>query len=177
MRNFLKRLIPCWGLLLVALAVPNLASAGATDVELTQKILAIVQSYNRFTMFDDVRFTAENGVVTLNGTVTIPIKKDEIGKRVAAVDGVRQLVNEIHVLPLSPSDDNLRMRIARAIYNHPQFWQLAGMAQPPIHIIVEHGYVKLMGRVSTELDKTLAYSLAQVPGAFTVTDHLKIEKR
>jgi hyperosmotically inducible protein len=175
MRRFFWRLVLC--LFLAALAVPHTAGAEVSDADLTAKVAGVIQNYSRFTMFDDVRISVENRVVTLLGTVTIAVKKDEIGKRVAAVDGVRQLVNEIHVLPLSPADDALRMRIARAIYNHPQFWQLAGMAQPPIHIIVEHGHVKLMGRVGTELDKTLAYSLAQVPGAFSVTNQLKIGKR
>jgi hyperosmotically inducible protein len=162
-------------LLLVLLTLPAIAHAQMSDADLTQKVVTQVQQYSRFTMFDDIRIAVENRVVTLTGTVTIPVKKSEIAKRVAALDGVRQLVNDIHVLPLSPTDDALRMKIARAIYNHPQFWQIAGMAQPPIHIIVEHGHVTLLGRVGTELDKALAYSLAQVPGAFSVKNQLRVE--
>jgi hyperosmotically inducible protein len=174
MRTFLRRAIG-GGLLLVCLAAPAITHAQFSDADITQKVAGQIQQYSRVTMFDDVRVAVENRIVTLTGTVTIPIKKNEIGRRVAAVDGVRHLVNEIHVLPLSPTDDVLRMKIARAIYNHPQFWQIAGLAQPPIHIIVEHGHVTLMGRVGTELDKALAHSLAQVPGAFSVKNHLKID--
>lgn len=177
-RFFTGGLSSFWGgaVLLVALVTSTAAHAQIPDADLTQKVAAVLTQYSRFTMFDDVRMSVENRVVTLHGTVTIPVKKDEVGKRVAAIDGVSQLVNEIHVLPLSPTDDALRLRIARAIYNHPSFWQLAGMAQPPIHIIVERGHVTLRGRVGTELDKALAYAAAQVPGAFTVTNQLKIDK-
>jgi hyperosmotically inducible protein len=89
---------------------------------------------------------------------------------------VRRLENDIAVLPLSPYDDALRLRIARAIYNNPTFWQYASMAVPPIHIIVEHAHVTLTGLVGTNLDKSLAYALAQVPGVLSVTNDLKIER-
>ena len=107
----------------------------------------------------------------------MPAKKDEIGKRVAKIDGVRSLVNEIQVLPVSPLDSDLRIRIAQAIYNHPAFWQYASMAQPPIHIIVENGHVTLTGRVGSQMERTLAYSLAaQVPRAFEVRNDLGIDR-
>lgn len=162
--------------LLAALAAPGRAWAEITDADLARQVVNAIQRYSRFSMFDDVTIAVENRVVTLTGSVTTPVKKHEIGSRVGKIDGVRQLVNGIHVLPLSPYDDDLRVRVARAIYNHPSFWQLAGMVQPPIHIIVDRGHITLTGRVGTQFDRSLAYALAQVPGAFSVTNELKIDK-
>jgi hyperosmotically inducible protein len=160
-----------------ALAMPRAALAEITDADLTERVIDVIQRYPQFGMFDDISITVENREVTLFGKVTMPVKKDEIGRRVAKIDGVRRLVNEIQVLPVSPFDDDLRLRVARAIYNHPSFWQYASMAVPPIHIVVEGGHVTLTGRVGTQLDRTLANALAQVPGAFSVRNDLKVDRK
>ena len=127
-------------------------------------------------MLDDVTITVDNRVVTLYGRVTNSVKKDEIGQRVAKIDGIRSFANEIKVLPLSPIDSELRIKVARAIYNYPGFWQYASMAQPPIHIVVEGGHITLTGRVGNQMDRNLAYALAQVPGAFSVRNDLKVDR-
>ena len=69
--------------------------------------------------------SVKNGVVTLNGQVTMPFKRDDIEKRVAKIDGVKQVNDKITVLPVSQFDDQLRYRIARAIYSNPNFWNYA----------------------------------------------------
>ena len=96
--------------------------------------------------------------------------------RVGKIDGVRSLTNEIQVLPLSRFDDELRVRVAQAIYNHPAFWQYASMATPPIHIIVENGHITLTGRVNSQVEKSLAFAVAHVPGSFDVRNDLKIDR-
>jgi hyperosmotically inducible protein len=106
----------------------------------------------------------------------MPTKRDEIGKRVVKLDGVRNLTNDIQVLPVSRFDDELRVRVAQAIYNHPAFWQYASMATPPIHIIVENGHITLTGRVNSQVEKSLAFAVAHVPGSFDVRNDLKIDR-
>ena len=135
-----------------------------------------IQRYPQFEIFDDVNIAVDNRIVRLTGRVTMPVKRDEIGKRVARIDGIRSLVNDIQVLPLSRFDDDLRIRVAKAIYNHPAFWQYATMAQPPIHIVVENGHVTLTGRVGTQVEKSLAFAVAQVPGSFDVKNELKVDR-
>ena len=134
-----------------------------------------VQRYAYFTIFDDVRASIDNGVVTLAGRVTMPFKKQEIEKRVARVDGVTSVVNQIQVLPVSTFDDGLRYQLARAIYGNPSFWQYASMANPPIHIIVEHGRVTLTGVVQNNVERMLVRSLATGFDAFSVTNELKTD--
>jgi hyperosmotically inducible protein len=126
-------------------------------------------------VFDDVNASIDNGIVTLMGRVTMPFKKDEIGARVARVDGVREVRNQLSVLPVSPFDDDLRYRIARAIYGNSAFWHYAAMANPPIHIVVENGRVTLTGVVNNNVERMLARSLATTFGAFSVKNELKTD--
>src|SRR5262249_22786168 len=128
-----------------------------------------------FTIFDDVSANVENGNVTLTGKVTQTFKKDDIEKRVAKVDGVQHVSNQIDVLPVSLFDDQLRHRIARSIYGNSNFWNYAIQANPPIHIIVDHGHVTLTGVVQSNVDRMLARSLATQFGVMSVKNDLKTE--
>ena len=159
----------------------NVAFAGTVgqgerkDFQVAKDISTNVQRYARFTIFDDVSANVTDGVVTLTGKVTMPYKRDDIEKRIARIDGVRGVDNQISVLPVSQFDDELRYRIARSIYNNSNFWNYAIMPNPPIHIVVEHGRVTLTGVVQSEVDRMLARSLAAQFGAFSVTNALKTD--
>jgi osmotically-inducible protein OsmY len=141
------------------------------------EIVRTVTSYSRYTVFDDVRaHVSEAGVVTLSGKVTMPVKKEDIARRVASVQGVRAVHNAIEILPASPSDDELRQRVARAIYGNSAFWRYAAMPTPPIRIIVERGRVTLTGVVSSETDRLLARSLASGHGETVLACELRTER-
>lgn len=158
-------------------SAPAFAEA-TTDrhLRLLDEISREVRQYTRFTIFDDVRVQfGEDDVVVLTGKVTMPFKKDDIGRIVAHVAGVSAVRNEIGVLPVSPFDDELRARIARAIYGHASFWHYAAMANPPIHIVVERGHVTLTGVVQSNVERMLARSLATTYGAFSVKNDLKTD--
>ena len=145
------------------------------DFQIFKDVATSVERYTRFTIFDDVSANVKEGVVTLSGKVTMPYKRSDIEKRVARVDGVRSVRDEITVLPVSQFDEDLRYRIARSIYNNSNFWNYAIMANPPIHIVVEHGRVTLTGVVQSNVDRMLARSLATQFGAFSVTNALKTD--
>lgn len=145
------------------------------DLRVADDVARAVRQYSQFTIFDDVSARVEGGIVALDGKVTVPYKKTEIEKRVARVDGVRELKSTITVLPVSQFDDDLRYRVARAIYGNPSFWNYAAMASPPIHIIVEHGRVRLTGVVHSEVDRMLARSLATGLGELSVKNELRTE--
>jgi hyperosmotically inducible protein len=143
------------------------------DLQVFNDVSTAVNHYSQFTIFDNVDVAVKDGSVTLTGDVTMPYKRDDIEKRVARVDGVHQVLNQIKVLPVSPSDDQLRYRIARAIYNNPNFWNYAIGPNPPIHIIVEHGHVTLAGVVNNDTDRVIARSLAHQFPAMSVKNDLK----
>jgi hyperosmotically inducible periplasmic protein len=60
------------------------------------------------------------------------------------------------------------------------FWRFPGMepvGDYPLHIIVDHGKITLLGVVDTEGDKTVAGMRArEVPGSFGVENELVVEK-
>jgi hyperosmotically inducible protein len=163
--------------LLVALVFPGLAPAQVSDQVLGARVADTVQRYSNFTIFDDVNIEISNRVVTLTGRVTAPKKREEIGTRVSKIDGIRTLVNDIQVLPVSQMDSSLRLRVAQAIYGHPTFWHYASMANPPIHIVVENGRITLTGYVNSDVERSLAFALAQVSGSFGVKNELKVDRK
>src|SRR6185312_3469987 len=145
------------------------------DFQVFKDVAASVDRYTQFTIFDDVSASVKDGVVTLTGKVTMPYKRSDIEKRVAKVNGVVTVRDQITVLPVSQFDDELRYRIARSIYGNSNFWNYAIMANPPIHIVVERGRVTLTGVVQSEVDRALARSLAGQFGAFSVKNDLKTD--
>jgi hyperosmotically inducible protein len=145
------------------------------DFQIFKDIATSVERYTQFTIFDDVNASVKDGVVTLTGKVTMPYKRNDIGKRIEKIDGVKEVRNAITDLPVSQFDDELRFRIARAIYGNSNFWNYAIMANPPIHIVVDHGRVTLTGVVNNNLERMLARSLASQFGAFSVTNDLKTD--
>jgi hyperosmotically inducible periplasmic protein len=163
---------------MLALLLVLSSSAGAQDrrdLRLADEIGREMTGYPKLTIFDDINATVENGAVVLSGRVTMPYKKDDLEKRIARIDGVRALRNDIGVLPVSTFDDQLRYRVARAIYGNPSFWNYAAMANPPIHIIVERGHVTLAGVVNSNVERMLARSLATGLGEFSVTNALRTD--
>lgn len=150
-------------------------AAGQDDYRIFTDAARRVTTYTQFTIFDDVMASVDEGVVTLTGKVTMPYKRKDIESRVAKVDGVRQVVNKIDVLPVSIFDDELRYRIARAIYGNPSFWHYAAMANPPIHIVVERGRVTLTGVVNSNVERMLARSIATSFGALSVKNELRTD--
>jgi hyperosmotically inducible protein len=162
-----------------AIAVLVMASGALAqdrDQQLADEISASVRTYPQFTIFDDVNGHVDGGVVVLTGKVTMPYKKYDIERRVARLDGVREMRSEISVLPVSIFDDELRRRISRAIYGNPSFWNYAAMANPPIHVIVENGRVTLTGVVNSNVERALARSLATGFGEFAVHNELRTDR-
>ena len=172
----MKSLVSGLVLLAAAAVLSDVGLAQVSDEQLGEQIAESVRSYAKFSIFDDINVVVENRAVTLLGRVTTPQKKKEIEERVAKIDGIGELRNEIGVLPLSQADARLRTRVASAIYNHPSFWRYAQLANPPIHIIIEHQHITLTGEVGSQVDSMLAYSLAQVTGALSVTNDLRIAR-
>jgi len=96
---------------------------------------------------------------------------------VKRLEGVRKVVNNIEVLPLSTADDNIRLAVYRAIYSKQGLDRYALQAVPPIHIIVKNGHINLMGVVGSEMDRNLAEITAKgIPGAFSMTNKLRVER-
>lgn len=160
--------------LLLALHAP--ARADDANLQLFKDVQKQVLGYPYFSVFDMVHMRVDNGIVELTGKVTMPYKKSAIEQRVMRVAGIRQFRSTIEVLPVSQFDDSLRLRIARAIYGHSNFWGYGTMANPPIHVIVENGRVTLDGVVNSQVDRMLARSIASGFTSFgPIEDNLKTD--
>ena len=85
--------------------------------------------------------------------------------------------DDIRVLPLSPNDERLRQRVARAIYADPSMTKYAIQAMKPIHVIAENGHVTLDGVVATDFDKQIAGTrVASVGMSFgPIVNNLQVE--
>jgi hyperosmotically inducible periplasmic protein len=172
-RNWIGRALLT--LVVVASAVSAAPAQDRFDTKIANSIGREIERYPQLTIFDFVSGTVENGVVTLTGKVTMPYKKDDIGRRAAKVEGVLSVNNAIEVLPVSSYDEELRLRIARAIYGNSAFWQYGARANPPIRIIVERGHVTLTGVVRSAVDRMLARTLATGFGELSVTNDLRTD--
>jgi hyperosmotically inducible protein len=136
--------------------------------------LVMLSNYSVFDWLEaDIR---PDGSVVLKGEVVEPVTKSNAEKRVQSLESVSRLSNEIEVLPLAPTDNELRLAIYRAIYNFDSpLFRYATQAVPPIHIIVKNGNVTLKGIVDSEADATLAFAAArQTGGSFSVRNELRV---
>jgi hyperosmotically inducible periplasmic protein len=160
----------------LALAIPATAapSQQTAHAGLAAELTRILHSHPEFGIFDDVEVEIEDGAAVLTGRVTSKQKRSELGARAARVAGVRTVRNDLSVLPPSKEDDDLRYRIARALYGHPAFWSHAARPNPPIHILVEAGHVTLTGVVDTPAERALAHSLASGFGERSLSSRLRV---
>ena len=127
------------------------------------------------TAFNALTIGVENGVVTLGGIAYGPVDKSSAVSLVENYPGVKDVVDNIEVAPVSPNDDRIRLATARAVYGAPQLNRYALDPAKPIRITVVNGNVTLSGVVDTKADKDVANIRANgVPGVFKVTNNLEI---
>jgi hyperosmotically inducible protein len=172
----MKTLLATLSLSLLVLSSPALGqSVERKDLQVFNDIANQVNRYTQLTVFDSISASVDDGRVVLTGWVTMPFKRDDLERRVRKVEGVATIDNQIGVLPVSQFDDELRFRIARAIYGHSSFWNYAAMANPPIRVVVNRGRVTLEGVVQSNVERMLARSLASGFGEFALKNELKTD--
>jgi hyperosmotically inducible periplasmic protein len=159
----------------------DIAVAGETvpDAQLQQK-LAKKLAYDRVGYYDNafnyLALSVKDGVATINGDTLNDVAKDSALAIVARTPGVKDVVNEVTVLPVSLFDDSIRVRTARAIYRDSVLGRYATDPVHPIRIVVDNGHVTLYGTVESAMDKTIAGIRANsVPGAFSVENKLVVD--
>jgi hyperosmotically inducible protein len=126
-------------------------------------------------VFDNLTYSVAGYSVTLKGQVTNPTLKKDAERAVKQIEGVESVNNQIEVLPTSTMDDQLRLRLYRAIYGFAPLEKYAMPVIKPIRIIVRNGNVTLEGVVDNKADKDMAGLRANgVSGAFSVTNNLVV---
>ncbi|HXM33730.1 MAG TPA: BON domain-containing protein [Pyrinomonadaceae bacterium] len=159
----------------------DIAVAGETvpDDQLQQK-LAKKLAYDRVGYYDNafnyLALSVKDGVATISGDTLNDVAKDSALAIVARTPGVKDVVSEVNVLPVSLFDDSIRVRTARAIYRDSVLGRYATDPVHPIRIVVDNGHVTLYGTVESAMDKTIAGIRANaVPGAFSVENKLVVD--
>lgn len=125
--------------------------------------------------FNALGLNVQNGVVTVSGSVIDYPSRDSALSIIETTPGVKDVVDNINVQPTSPMDDDIRLRVARAVYGNPELSKYAIDPQKPIRIVVNNGHVTLYGVVDSQMDKQLAETQARsVPNVFSVDDKLVV---
>ena len=152
-------------------------SSSATDAELREKLSDKLR-YDRVgygILFNNLTLEVQNGVATVGGQVHDYPSRDSALAVAETMPGVKDVVDNIEVLPTSIMDDDLRIRVARAIYGNSSLSRYGLDPQKPIRIVVDNGHVSLYGVVDSTFDKQIAVTQAKsVPNVFSVDDHLMV---
>lgn len=150
---------------------------GLNQQQIMKKVREELVTLPYYGVFDNLAYKVEGDTVTLYGHVVRPTTRKDAEHRVARIEGVERVVNNIEVLPLSSFDDSIRTRMYRTLFRAGGLYRYGMGANPSIHIVVNRGHVTLEGVVSNEGDKNLAYITARgVPGVFSVTNNLRSER-
>lgn len=129
-------------------------------------------------VFNSLTVAVADGDVTVGGKVRDYPDRDSALAIIETTPGVKDVIDEIDVAPLSGVDDELRVRLARTIYGHSSLQKYALDPQAPIRIVVENGHVELSGVVLNKADRQIAYAQARsVPGVFSVKNSLVVAPR
>ncbi len=184
-------------------AQPLLGADEKSSVEEIRKELLQLPYYG---VFDFLAFSYDKGTVTLMGYAYHSTLKRDAARGAKRASGVDQVIDKIEELPVSQFDDEVRWRTYYAIYRDPflsryapgggmlwghrhpfgagfhamsprRFPGMEPLGDYPLHIIVKHGTITLLGVVDSEGDKTVAGMRArEVPGSFGVENELAVEK-
>jgi hyperosmotically inducible protein len=156
----------------------QVAPAEVSDAELQAK-LAKGLAYDRVgygNTFNAITVSVENGVATLGGNALGPVAASSAVSLVSNTKGVKDVVDNISVDPLSPMDNQTRIAVARSVYGFPSLNKYAIDPAAPIRITVVNGHVILSGLVLNQADKDAAGLRANtVPGVFSVTNNLQVQ--
>jgi osmotically-inducible protein OsmY len=146
-----------------------------TDQAIRRDAEEAVYTYARYGPFDAVGLSVDEGLVSLEGFVNDSVRRREIEERVARVEGVRDVHNDLRLQGTSPYDERLRLQLYARIYNDPLFSQYASWPEPPVRVFVDRGRVTLAGTVSSKVEQTRLGIIAGETLAFSVRNIVRLE--
>ena len=146
-----------------------------SDARVRERVADAILREPRYGVFDSVGVAVQDGVVALQGSVYQPWLKDSLDRRVADVEGVRDIQNQIRIAPASNYDDRLRAQLYRRIYGDDMFVRYSNWADPPIRIVVENGNVTLTGIVNSRVEQVRLGMIARGTSAFKVENAVEVE--
>jgi hyperosmotically inducible periplasmic protein len=157
---------------LITVAGPDVPDAQLEE-KLATKLRYVRVGYDN--TFDFFALGVKDGVVIVEGHDRTGVGRDEALADIANMPGVKDVVDNINIAPVSIFDDGIRLRTMSAIYRDPMLSRYAMDPARPIRIVVSNGHVTLYGSVDSKADKNVAGIRAgQVFGAFSVDNKLEV---
>jgi hyperosmotically inducible protein len=173
LKSFLVLSIAIIGFSLVNVEARSFSNNGKIEKEVFKEILTMPF----YGLFDSIGFEVDGDTVTLTGKVYNATNRKTAERRVRDIAGVKNVINNIKVLPPSSFDDRIRIRTARTLASGGSLYRYLQGVTPSMRIIVDRGHLTLEGVVRTNGDYRLANILAKgVPGVFSVTNNLEVTK-
>lgn len=175
----MKRLMVVWAAVFVIAG----AAQFAAFTDLSQAARAKIEDdlYGRLTplvgVFDYVAFKLDaDGTLTLLGQVKETPTKQRVEAEAKKAEGIKQVRNQIEILPASSTDEKLRQSLYRAIYEQKGYTRYKQQKVPPIHIIVKNGSLVLEGAVINQQEYNQVNSAVKsVSGVTSVKNNLRID--
>jgi osmotically-inducible protein OsmY len=146
-----------------------------TDAAVKGDVEKAVLRWERYGPFDAVGIEVRDGIVSLSGFVEDPWKRGQIEERLTRVDGIKDVINNLHVQGFSSGDVALRQEVFTKIYTDPLFERFANRIDPPVRVYVDRGRVTLVGTVGSRLEQISVGHIARGTLAFSVTNLVEIE--
>jgi osmotically-inducible protein OsmY len=140
------------------LALPRL-QAEIVKKEITDSgITSVVEKelkHEKEVVPDDVDVSTSQGIVTLSGSVDNILAKERAVKIAESIRGVRGVIDQTTVTPVSRSDEDVRKDILAALMQDPatQSYQ--------VHVTVENAAATLTGSVGSYGERRLAARIAK----------------
>jgi osmotically-inducible protein OsmY len=160
---------------LITVAGPNVPDA-QLEQKLATKLTYVREGYD--STFDYFAPGVKDGVVTVEGQDRTGVGRDEALADIANMPGVKDVIDNVSVAPVSRLDDGLRVRAMRAIYGDAVLSRYAMDPARPIRIVVTNGHLTLYGLVESSMDKTVAgLKAGQIPGVFSVENKLEVASK
>jgi osmotically-inducible protein OsmY len=145
-------------------------TGSASDAQLQAEVVDALRYDVRI---DETNITVDvtNGVVRLSGTVPTYFQKMTAGHDVQRIKGVRRVVNDLEVRPVTAWTDVEIGRVIRSTLDHD-----ARIVDPSaIDVVVADGVVTLNGTVGSPAERAYAAGDAWVaPGVVNVVNNLTI---
>lgn len=147
-------------------------TAQSIERQVQKKILRLPY----YEVFDYIGFNVNGDTVTLVGKVRNARNRKDAEAYVRDVPGVRNVVNNIEVLPLGSFDDSIRVNLYRTLAQSGGLSRYLWTVNPSVRLVVDRGNVSLEGYVANRGDYNTMNVLAHgVSGVFSVTNNLVID--
>lgn len=177
LRTFLFAIVAVIGISVIGISAQSFTPKAVSARSIEQQVYKKLRSLPRYNVFDNITVEVNGSTVTLGGKVITLGTKSMAANFVKDIPGVKEVVNKIDELPVSPYDDRIRREAYRTFISRGP-GQYFPDQNPEVRIIVENGRITLEGLVRRQSDSDTLYILANgVNGVFQVNNNLVVGRR